>query len=237
MIRSITSHDIDMFYQLERLKEQSKCIDKQVACVIVDAEYDIIGSGVNTILQCDKNCHDKDHRSCKVYHAEIMAVRSLYSFKMAQTWRIPTRRKAYTSLFPCKACQEVLLDHVDEIVTFGMIHKDWVAGEKLTVFHHLPYTLLKHNGAEKQRSIVQGELAELITAISDTFSRDDKESGVEKLVDEIYDAELQIELLKIMAHDAYPEAYNILRKTRADKTAKLLKKYGEYGLSSYGINN
>jgi deoxycytidylate deaminase len=233
MIRDITHHDIDMFYQLERIKEQSRCIDKQVACVIVDADYNIVASGVNTIIKCDKNCHDKEHRTCEVVHAERMAAESMTPYS-TEGYR------AYCSLFPCRACQEALMDEelrIDEIVTFGMIHKDWIAGDKLTVFHHLPYTLLKHNGEEKQRSIAQGELAELITAISDMFSRDDKALGVYSLVDEIYDAELQIELLKIVAHNSYPETYNILRKARADKTMKLLKKYGEHGLSSYGVSN
>jgi deoxycytidylate deaminase len=234
MIREITHHDIDAFYQLERLKEQSACIDKQVACVIVDSTGSIIASGVNTIIKCDKNCHDKEHRTCEVIHAEVMAVRSLSSQSAGE------RNTAYCSLFPCRSCQETLLskeNKIDEIVAFGMIHKDWIAGDKLTVFHHLPYTLLKHNGEEKQRSIAQGELAELITAISDTFSRDDKERGVEDLADEIYDAELQIELLKTMAHNAYPETYNILRKIRADKTMALLKKYGRHGVYSYRVSN
>ena len=34
--------------------------------------------------------------------------------------------------------------------------------------------LLNHNGMEKQLSVVQGELCELVTAISDFFWRPDK---------------------------------------------------------------
>lgn len=239
MIREITARDVEMFFLLEALKERSACIDKQVACIIGNARGDILATGVNTVIECDKNCHDKEHRVCEADHAERVALRNLPLSDMERElegcWDGTRGRTAYVSLFPCTACQKAILPYVDEIVTFGMIHKDWVSGDKLTVFPHLSYTLLKHNGNETQRSIAAGELAELITAISDVFSRDDKNARVRDLLDEIYDVELQLNLLKIMAHAREPEAFNALRAIRAEKTLRLLRKYGKSGLISYTV--
>lgn len=230
MNREITGHDIEMFYQLERIKTQSRCIDKQVACIICDSDYNILSMGVNTIIRCDKNCHDKEKRVCETEHAERMAAKSLNLFNP-----IPGGR-AYVSLFPCKACQERIAPYVDEIVTFGMIHKDWVSGDKLTVFPHISYMLKKYNGDEKQRFVAMGELAELITAVSDFFARENKITAREVL-DEIFDAETQIEILKIMIHDRYPETHNVLREIRNEKTQRLMKSFATKGVSSYSVSN
>lgn len=226
-----------MFFHLEKLKEQSKCIDKQVACIIADTRGNILAQGVNTVIECDKNCHDKVNRTCKVRHAEVSALVSLRAADDEEEHgeiRYGKRgRTAYVSLFPCKACQESILPFVDEIVTFGMIHKDWVSGDRLTVFPHLSYMLMNHNGREIQRTIASGELAELITAISDVFARDDKDKNIRDFMDEIYDAEIQLNMLKIMAHEKNPEAFNALREIRAEKTRALMTKYGKNGLNSY----
>lgn len=230
MIREITAFDIEMYDQLENLKIQSKCIDKQVACIISDGTGRIMGSGVNTIIECNKSCHDKEHRMCKVVHAEVSALRS-----MNMEENRPLRITAYVSLFPCAACQHAIMPYVDEIVAFGMIHKDWVAGEQLTVFPHIEYTLLAHNGEEKQLSIAQGECAELVTSISDVFARNDRESpkSVDDLIDEIIDNELQLKILKIIAHQHDPELYNKLRAARSAKYARLMAKYGRNSTLSY----
>jgi deoxycytidylate deaminase len=228
MERSITAFDLEMYAMLEELKQQSKCVDKQVACIIVDnATHDILATGVNTVLVCDKNCHDKEHRLCKVIHAEVSAIQRLNQGGQAKG------KTAYVSLFPCKACQEAILPYVGEIVTFGMIHKDWVSGDKLTVFPHLEYTLLKLNGPIKQLSIAQGELAELITSVSDVFSREDKDKKDEDLIDELIDVELQIKLIKIIAQEQYPALYNKLRAARSEKYAALLARYAKFGKLSY----
>jgi deoxycytidylate deaminase len=229
MERSITAFDLEMYALLEELKQQSKCIDKQVACIIVDnISHEVLATGINTVIECDKNCHDKEHRVCNVRHAEVSAIEHFDSdkYKLGE-------RTAYVSLFPCKACQEAILPYVDEIVTFGMIHKDWVSGDKLTVFPHIEYTLLNHNGKEKQLSIAQGELAELITSISDVFSRNDKDKTDDDLIDELIDVELQIKLIKIIAQAQYPDLYNKLRAARSAKYAGLLARYAKYGKLSY----
>lgn len=229
MKREIEERDIEAFYQLERLKATSKCIDKQVACIMFNKEGAIVAEGVNTVLACDKNCHDKVNRLCNVRHAEVTALRSL-SVGMRNLGGIT----AYVSLFPCRACQEAILPFVDEIVTFGMIHKDWVSGDKLTVFSHLSYMLMKYNGPQKQRFVAMGELAELITSVSDFFSRGEEgKADAEEVLDEIFDAETQIEIIKTMVHEKFPEAYNTMRAIRTTKTMKLMKRYGNHGVISY----
>ena len=229
MKREMNNYDVEMFFQLEALRHQSKCIDKQVACILTDSLHNIVASGVNTILQCDKNCLDKEHRTCVVTHAERMAVSQLSASHIYEG-----RLTAYCSLFPCKACQEAILPYVNEIVTYGMIHKDWVSGDKLTVFPHISYTLLSHNG-DRQVSVVQGELAELVTVISDYFVRSDKDILTEQIADEIVDVETQLDILKIMLHNKDKEFWNILRDVRSRKTLKVLQKYGKIGVNSYTI--
>ena len=240
MIRNLTARDIEMFRLLSSLKEKSLCVDKQVACIICDDDGAILAQGVNTVINCDKNCDDKEHRVCKVVHAEQMAMRALEISEdercdIANGCVFKKHRTAYVSLFPCKACQEAILPYVDEIVTFGMIHKDWVSGDKLTVFPHISYTLLNHNGREGQRVIAAGELAELITAISDVFQRKDRGEGIQALLDEIIDVEIQLDMLKIMAHERYREAYNVLRDMRGEKYARVLLRYGKNGVTSYTV--
>ncbi|KKK65668.1 hypothetical protein LCGC14_2971820 [marine sediment metagenome] len=55
---------------LNRLKEQSQCLDKQVACIVVDELDRIVSHGINEIVECDKKCHDKENRICVFRHAE-----------------------------------------------------------------------------------------------------------------------------------------------------------------------
>lgn len=134
MVRMLTEFDVKMFYIMESMKSLSKCIDKQVVCLLVDGD-EIVSVGVNTVHQCDKNCDDKANRTCLVTHAEKAAVHNLRGQGVADL-------VAYVSLFPCAPCQAVLDPFVKEIVTFGMAHKDWVS-DKIRVFPHPMYKALK----------------------------------------------------------------------------------------------
>lgn len=134
--RELTKEDILMFTVMNGMKKLSKCIDKQVVCLIVDEDYNILSVGINTIEACDKNCHDKENRLCVVRHAEQVAVDNLSTLNKQRA------RKAYVSLFPCVQCQLTLEPYVDEIVTFGMIHKQWISN-KVIVFPHITYKLLE----------------------------------------------------------------------------------------------
>ena len=135
-MRELNEHDVEMFVTLNNLKHLSRCIDKQVVCIITDEDYNVLSVGINTIEACDQNCDDKEHRLCVVRHAEVVAVDNLSNLNRQRAAR------AYVSLFPCAPCQDVLSPLVDEIVTFGMAHKKWTS-DKVVVFPHLTYKLIE----------------------------------------------------------------------------------------------
>lgn len=158
-MREITENDVEMFATMLKLRHLSKCIDKQVVCIIVDDFNNILSIGVNTIEACDQNCADKEKRVCVVRHAEVVAVDNLSTLNRQRA------RRAYVSLFPCAACQHVLAPYVDEIVTFGMAHKKWES-EKVIVFPHLVYKNLTVGSLfESTEQTVTAPLQELYEAI------------------------------------------------------------------------
>lgn len=214
MDRRLESLDVEMFRTLSVLRDNSRCIDKQVACVIVDVDGNILSVGMNTIINCNKKCDEHSTRVCEVRHAEQVAVDNLSENNKKKAYR------AYVSLYPCVPCQRALEPHVKEIVSFGMIHRDTVL-DNITVFPHLHYKLLKHN-KHNQPYIVSGELGELITAISDLFARD--RGSVKSVANEVIDVELQLELLKLALWEKDHEFYNVKRALRNFKyKQKILK--------------
>lgn len=135
-MRELNEHDVEMFVTLNNLKHLSRCIDKQVVCIITDEDYNVLSVGINTLEACDQNCDDKEHRLCVVRHAEVVAVDNLSTLNRQRA------RRAYVSLFPCAPCQDFLSPLVDEIVTFGMAHKKWTS-DKVVVFPHLTYKMIE----------------------------------------------------------------------------------------------
>ena len=214
-------YELDIAAYLNRLKERSKCLDKQVACCIVNPEGRIIASGVNEILLCDKNCHDKENRTCEVRHAEITACNNLRYDDLLLPLKIPFT--AYVNLFPCVPCQKFMAQSgVTEIVVFGPRHKDqWF--ENIRLERDIYADLIQSNGEAKALSVAQGELAELITAISDYFYRPDKLVPPHDVIDEIIDVELMVAQVKKILWKREPETYNILREMRKTKFRKLLQ--------------
>jgi deoxycytidylate deaminase len=207
--------DLEIMHYLNVLKEQSKCLDKQVAAVIVNRHGEMVAEGVNTIIACDKNCHDKENRICEVIHAEVVACANLDKLE-------PGPFTMYVNLFPCVPCQQTAERYgVEEIVVFGPQHKDQVFSN-IRLEPNLYAELLNHNGPNKQLSVAQGELAELITAISDFFHRPDKEMTIVQFMDEVVDVELMLEQIKLIAWNRDPEAYNWLREIRTYKYGRLL---------------
>lgn len=203
-----------IMHLLNKLKEQSQCIDKQVACIITNKYGSIISVGVNQIIDCDKNCHDKENRICETVHAEIVTCDHMTPLDHTQA------TTAYLNLFPCVPCQKVLANWVEEIVVFGKQHKNqWFKNIRLE--QNLYQNMLEHNGPDKQLSVAQGELAELITAISDYFYRPDKKIKITDFLDEILDAEFMLDQIKLITWLKEPEAYNLLRELRNDKYHKL----------------
>ncbi len=203
----------NIMHFLNKLKEQSACIDKQVACVITDRNYNIISTGVNIIVNCDKNCHDKENRVCETDHAEIVACANLHDFNGRSKY-------AYINLFPCPPCQYALHNYVDEIIVFGKQHKNQVV-PNIRLEPDMYLNMLESNGINKQLSVAQGELAELITAISDYFYRKDKNKDVRDIVDEIIDAEFMLDQIKLIIWKEEPEFFNFLKVMRSPKYQRL----------------
>jgi len=202
-------------HHLNKLKERSRCIDKQVVCVITDKDYRILSTGINQIVACDQNCDDKINRRCETVHAEIVACANLRNFN-------DRSQKAYLNLFPCVPCQNMLAHFVKEIIVFGPKHKDQVF-ENIRLEDDLYVSLLKDNETYKQISVAQGELCELVTTISDFFYRGDKKVPMEVLLDEIVDAELMIDQLKLICWLKDHQIYNSLKTIRAQKYLNVLE--------------
>lgn len=204
-----------IFHLMNILKEESGCLDKQVVCVLTDDNYRILSYGVNTIVHCDKNCHDKENRTCETIHAEIMALNKCVHKDLIHY--------AFINLFPCVPCQEALGKFAHEIIVAGPRHKEQVFSN-IRLESDLYKNLLLYDGEAKQLSVAQGELAELITCISDFFYRPDKNIPIEELLDEIVDVELMLMQIKSICWHKDPEAYNKLRFIRGDKHLSLSDK-------------
>jgi len=211
----MTHEEQNIMHFLNKVKEQSACIDKQVACAITDRNYNVVSTGVNMIISCDKNCHDKENRICETGHAEIVACRNLHEGYRGR------HLMAYVNLFPCVPCQrELELNQIREIIVFGKQHKDQVF-ENIRLEPNMYLNMLESNGVDKQLSIAQGELAELITAISDYFYRQDKHKQLSNIVDEIIDAEFMLDQIKLIVWKKEPEFFNYLKVMRSPKYQKL----------------
>ena len=207
-----------IFHLMNVLKEESQCLDKQVVCIITDKQYRILSYGVNEIVACDQQCHDKVNRRCETVHAEIIAVSHL------KTCYMPIMHYAFVNLFPCVPCQEILRSKgAKEIVVAGPKHKEQVV-DNIRLESDLYKSLLLENGKEKQLSVAQGELAELITMISDYFHRPDKNITMGAMIDEIVDAELMLMQLKTICWKEDPQFYNLLRNIRGFKHTNLLER-------------
>jgi len=209
-MRELNDHDVEMFYTMTRLKHLSRCLDKQVVCLITDANYNILSIGVNTIEACDQNCEDKEKRICVVKHAEAVAVENLSALNRQRSMY------AYVSLFPCVTCQEVLEPCVDEIVTFGMVHKEWIS-DKVVVFPHISYKLLEVMGqsAVIPMGVLSDAPVELLLSIDAPYY------AVKDVQDEVLD-----DARAILKHRQDREQYALVRKARLPYIRCLLHKLG-----------
>ena len=207
-----------IFHLMNLLKEESQCLDKQVVCIITDNRYNILSYGVNKVIACDQQCDDKVNRRCETAHAEVVAGDHLRNGYFCLV------HFAFVNLFPCAPCQEMLESiGVKEIIVAGPRHKEQVF-KNIRLESDLYKSLLLENGKEKQLSVIQGELAELITIISDYFYRPLKKVPVEEMVDEIVDVELMLMQLKMICWKGDSQFYNLLRNIRGLKHVALLDK-------------
>jgi len=201
-----------IFHLMNLYKEQSWCLDKQVVCILTDKDYNILSYGINEIIACDQQCHDKENRRCETVHAEIVALQ-----KTSQI-----AHYAFVNLFPCAPCQTRLRQEgIQEIIVAGPKHKKQVV-DIIRLESDLYKDILLDNGQEKQLSVAQGELAELITAISDFFYRPEKKIPMEELLDEVADVELMLMQIKTICWKNDPSAYNQLRNIRGAKHIALI---------------
>jgi len=159
-MRTLTEMDVKLFYVMDEMKSLSRCRDKQVVCLIVDETDNIVSMGVNNVIECDRNCGDKVNRKCSVVHAEVEAVKHLKLITLNNGPKLGLR--AYVNLFPCAPCQNVLDQYVEEIVTFGMAHKEWVS-DKVALFRH-PFYSGKPKQPELVSPIIDASSAQLAEA-------------------------------------------------------------------------
>ena len=112
-----TSMEKDLFIKAEEESKKSVCIDRKVGCVITTKDGDIIGQGCNTVINCNKNCHDKIHRICNVRHAEVSAIQSIDENVKALA------EVAYVTLYPCFPCMQELEKQGLTVKVKGFSHK------------------------------------------------------------------------------------------------------------------
>jgi NTP pyrophosphatase (non-canonical NTP hydrolase) len=89
-------------------------------------------------------------------------------------------------------------------------------------------SLLNHNGMEKQLAIIQGELAELITVISDFYYSNNNKKTYLDVADEVADVHIQLGQLDLIMDilSAHAIDYNwqyVKEKAFTDKIKKLSK--------------
>lgn len=113
-----TQFEKEMFAIAEKESQNSRCIDRQVGCVITDKDGNILGKGCNTVINCNQNCHDKLKRICNVRHGEVSAIESVPENLKAMMYC------AYVTLFPCFPCMQALeKTSVQWIKVKGFSHK------------------------------------------------------------------------------------------------------------------
>lgn len=218
-MRGRQGKETDIFHFINQVKGQSRCLDRQVACVITDENLDMLSYGVNKVIKCDQNCRDKENRTCLTVHAEIVAIDNLRGSDFEA-------RYAYLNLFPCVPCQEALSAFIKEIVVFGPRHKNQVF-PFIRLEGDLHRDLLDRNGEKTQLAVVQGELAELITAISDYFHRPNKGTRLTDVLGEIVDVELMLNLARLVCWERDHGTYNYLRSLRRAKYEALRGRLGK----------
>ena len=214
--------EYNIMHLLNKLKEQSACVDKQVACVITDINFNILSMGVNKIVECDKDCHNKENRICKTIHAEIIACYNMNTLNRIKA------HTAYVNLFPCIPCQKTLKNWVGEIVVFGPKHKEQEF-KNIRLERNLYADLLSSNKQAKQLTVAQGELCELVTAISDYFYRPEKSMSILDIADEIIDAELMLDQIKLICWNKESDFYNVLKHYRKLKYKKIQERLNKEG--------
>jgi len=161
-----TEDDLKFYHLCNTVGKLSTCLDKQVGTVIVDRDTELMSVGFNHVKQCNGLCD----KTCRVVHSEAYAVARLNPGI--------TPFRAYVNLFPCLNCQNIMSNAgIQEVYVFGAQGNkayEKRAGLRIYLLPNLPKLLTEYNGPRNTRAVVQGECAELITAISNYDARHDR---------------------------------------------------------------
>lgn len=215
----------NIVYLLNVLREQSQCIDKQVACIITDKEDNLLSVGWNKVLECNKDCHNKATRICKVTHAEIVALHNLSKENKKKA------HKAYVSLFPCAPCQNACKEYgIKEIISYTPKHKDQVF-DNIIIRENVNDVLLKRDAVDTYNKIefgekeLEGVIRSLRFLSNDvTMLKNAVLFSTDMTVKSIVEVELQLEQLKLMLWSINPELYNIVKRERENIRKEHMRK-------------
>ena len=178
----LTIDDVMIYELLETLRRFSSCKDKQVAAASTDSMGRVISVAYNEPqYECDQ-CEGSPHPANCARHAE-------------KGLQLVPNCSVYITTFPCKDCQMYLWSAgVGRVYVFGLQHKEDIGLLDITLLPDVASILTNFNGSKKQKTVVMGELGELITAIADTERKDTKDNR--DLHGEIVDVELQMKCLR-----------------------------------------
>lgn len=198
---NISPEQIDIYHLLESIRCLSVCQDKQVAAIATDDMGRILSIAYNVPTSKCNSCEGGEHSKDCARHAE--------KGLLLQKGCI-----VYLTTFPCKECQVYMFAAgVSQVVVFGQQHKEDTGLLDIYLVPDIAGFLVNFNGIEKQKSVIMGELAELITAIADSMRKDTKDQR--DIISELLDVELQLKCLRrcldpVYLGDAQYEKYNKL---------------------------
>ena len=179
---SLTEEQVAIYELLECLRRFSSCKDKQVAAVATDFMGRILSVSCNMPQSSCDLCEAECHPEGCAQHAE-------------QGLSLQRDAIVYLTTFPCKDCQRLMWSAgIERVFVFGEQHKDDLGLLDIVLLPDVASILVAFNGPEKQKTVVMGELGELITAIADSSRKDSKDNR--DLLGEIIDVELQLKCLR-----------------------------------------
>lgn len=201
---SITEEQVVIYELLEFLRRLSSCKDKQVAAIVTDRMGKLLSLSYNQPQDSCDLCEASAHPEACAQHAE-------------KGLDLQRDCLVYLTTFPCKDCQMYLWSAgVGRVFVFGKQHKEDTGLLEIILLPDVASILVDFNGIDKQKTVVMGELGELITAIADSMRKDTKDNR--NLLDEIVDVELQLKCLRrcIEPVNLTPQKYfkysNLIRK-------------------------
>ena len=179
---SLTEEQVAIYELLETLRRFSSCKDKQVAAIATDSMGKILSVSYNQPQDSCDLCEADVHPTGCAVHAE-------------QGLALQRDALVYLTTFPCKDCQMMLWSKgIERVFVYGEQHKEDIGLLDIVLLPDVASILLTFNGIDKQKTVVMGELGELITAIADSMRKDTKDNR--SLLDEIIDVELQLKCLR-----------------------------------------